>query len=251
MRLLIISDLHIGANNEFGTFEWNVPKFIDTLEWLKKEHGIEKVILNGDIFDLYQNTYEEISRDYSELINYFGGSDFVYIKGNHDAFNKFGLDFYEIENSEGKKIRIEHGHHADFLNGTRFGRFIGKMGYKLLKTIIHIPFVNRTYYQIVERIDDVNRIPRKHNSFKYLEYALKLLKTYDVVVLAHTHKLESHKTYYLNNKKRYFNCGTCSLGRFQAVTLDTETLDHDTIKISKNKTQILSTENYEHLKLSA
>ena len=76
-----------------------------------------------------------------------------------------------------------------------------------------------------------------------MKYALRLLKTYDVVIMGHTHKMEAHKTYYLQNKKRYLNSGTCSHGRFQAIFLDTETLKHETIKISRKErsSQILST----------
>jgi len=58
-----------------------------------------------------------------------------------------------------------------------------------------------------------------------------------MVILGHTHKLESHKIYYLNQKKIYMNSGTCSLGRFQAVLVDTETLQHETIKMGR-KTNI-------------
>jgi hypothetical protein len=58
-----------------------------------------------------------------------------------------------------------------------------------------------------------------------------------MVILAHTHKLESHHTYYLNKKKRYLNCGSCSMGRFQGVVLDTETLDYELIK--KDYTEII------------
>ena len=60
------------------------------------------------------------------------------------------------------------------------------------------------------------------------------LRSYDVVILGHTHKLEAHKTYYLNSKKLYLNTGTCSMGRLQAVILNTETLKYDTIKLSSN-----------------
>jgi predicted phosphodiesterase len=86
------------------------------------------------------------------------------------------------------------------------------------------------YFKLVASVERLNSIPKKYNTLKYLTYALRLLKDYDVVILAHTHKLESHHTYYLNKKKRYLNCGSCSLGRFQAIVLDTETLKYELIK---------------------
>jgi predicted phosphodiesterase len=89
------------------------------------------------------------------------------------------------------------------------------------------------YFKIVALEEQINQIPKKYNTIKYLTYALKLLKEHDVVILAHTHKLESHHTYYLNKKKRYLNSGSCSLGRFQCIVMDTETLKYELIKESK------------------
>ncbi|MDZ7632953.1 MAG: hypothetical protein U5L72_00325 [Bacteroidales bacterium] len=86
---------------------------------------------------------------------------------------------------------------------------------------------------IVAVEESLNSVPRKYNTLKYLTYALNLLKENDMVILAHTHKLESHHTYYLNKKKRYLNCGSCSLGRFQGIVLDTETLRYDLIKATR------------------
>ena len=105
--------------------------------------------------------------------------------------------------------------------------------YSFLKWLVRFRWVERKFYSAVDYFDDVNRIPRKYNTIKYLMYALKLLKKYDMVILGHTHKLESHKVYYLNSKKIYLNCGTCSLGRFQAVVVDTESFDFETIKIPR------------------
>ena len=128
---------------------------------------------------------------------------------------------------------MEHGHNADFLNGTRLGRAISLLGFNILKRIMQYKWVEKIYFKAVEWDDQINRIPKKYNTFKYLNYALKLLRDYDVVIMGHTHKLESHKTYYFNSKKIYLNTGTCSLGRFQAIIFDTETLQYDSVKISK------------------
>jgi predicted phosphodiesterase len=91
-------------------------------------------------------------------------------------------------------------------------------------------FIIKLYFRIVALEDQVNYIPKRYNTLKYLTYALRLLKENDLVILSHTHKLESNHTYYLNKKKRYLNSGTCSLGRFQAIILDTETLKYEMIK---------------------
>jgi predicted phosphodiesterase len=234
MNLLIISDLHIDNGDNFGTFGWRPNKFIKFLDKLIAENGIDQVILNGDIFDLYKYTFKEVYAKNLELISYFNRRGFIYIRGNHDLFNPFAKDSHTIVNSKGQSIYIEHGHNADFLNGTRIGRAIGQAGFSILKKIVRYKWVEKIYFKIVEWDDQINRIPKKYNTFKYLNYALNLLRSYDVVVLGHTHKLESHKTYYLNTKKIYLNTGTCSLGRLQAILLDTESLKYDTLKFSKS-----------------
>lgn len=57
----------------------------------------------------------------------------------------------------------------------------------------------------------------------------------------------SHKTYYLSNKKLYINSGSCSMGRFQAVLLNTETLKHETLKF-KNYNDLVGEYNRNTIK---
>lgn len=236
MNLLVISDLHIDNGDNFGTFGWKPRKFIKTLEKFIVANNIQQVVLNGDVFDLYKYSFKEVYANNFELISYFNQKGFIYIRGNHDLFNPLAKDSYSIINSKGQSIYIEHGHNADFLNGTRVGRAISLLGFNLLKRIIRYKWVEKFYFKAVEWDDQINRIPKKYNTFKYLNYALNLLRNYDVVIMGHTHKLETHKTYYLNSKKIYLNTGTCSLGRFQAILFNTETLKYDTVKISKKDT---------------
>ena len=204
MNILVLSDLHIDTCDNFGTFQWNE-------------------------MDL-KYRFEDIRKANPNLLKYIMNKDFVFIKGNHDIVNDFGVEKYEITNSEGQTIHIEHGHNADWFNGTRIGRTIGKFGLSILKKMSHSKYMMDIYFKIVAIEDQINHIPKKYNTIKYLTYALKLLKEHDVVILAHTHKLESHHTYYLNKKKRYLNCGSCSMGRFQGIVMDTETLKYELIK---------------------
>ncbi|MDX9770489.1 MAG: metallophosphoesterase family protein [Tenuifilaceae bacterium] len=235
MVILVLSDLHIDNGDRFGTFGWNSRKFIQTLKKLVEAYQIDQVILNGDILDLYKYNFKEVYRKNFGLISYFNRKGYIYIRGNHDLFNPLAKDSHTITNSSGQRIYIEHGHNADFLNGTRIGRSIGMLGFYLLKKIIKFKLVETIYFKAVEWDDQINRIPKKYNTFKYLNYALSLLKQHDVVILGHTHKLEAHKTYYLNSKKMYLNTGTCSMGRLQGIILNTETLRYETIKLGQDE----------------
>ncbi len=235
MKLLILSDLHIDNGDSFGTFGWKPKQFIRALEKLVDSYEVDQVVLNGDVFDLYKYSFSEVYLKNFELISYFNKRNYIYIRGNHDLLNPLAKDSHTIINTKGQTIHIEHGHNADFLNGTSLGRMISRFGFNILKKTIYIPFVQRLYFKAIEWDDQINRIPKKYNTFKYLNYALKILRTHDVVILGHTHKLELHKTYYLNSKKVYINSGTCSMGRLQGVVFDTESLKYETIKLGKKE----------------
>ena len=237
MNILVLSDLHLDIHDSFGIFQWSEMDFILYLEQLRSEHRIDKIIFNGDIFELYKYRFDEIAKANPILMKYFKDKDFVFIKGNHDFVSDMGDDSFEITNSKGMKIHIEHGHNADWFNGTKFGRWLGRFGLSTLKKLSHSKTLMDIYFRIVAFDDQINHVPKKYNTFKYLTYALRLLKENDVVILAHTHKLESHHTYYLNKKKRYLNCGSCSMGRFQAIVMNTETLDYELIKENKESIQ--------------
>lgn len=231
MNLLVLSDLHIGNNDHFDSFGWQPEEFIRALEVMKFKEHIDKIVLNGDIFELYKYSFDEIKSSNKLIVDYLlNNKDVVYLKGNHDAICPFGQDIYRVENSKGKIIHIEHGHSADFMNGTHLGRKIQTLGFNLLRPFSKFRPVFNIYQKIQLMGEVINNIPKKYDSIRYLSYALRLLKHNDVVIMGHTHKIESHKTYYLNNKKLYINSGSCSMGRFQGVLIDTETLKHETFK---------------------
>jgi len=233
MNILILSDLHIDTCDNFGTFQWDDMDLIMQIEGLRDLHNINKVIFNGDVYELLKYRYEDIAKAHPVLMRYFDDNDFVFIKGNHDLVAENGNEHFQITNSSGQIIHIEHGHRADWFNGSKLGRSLGRLGLLLLKKMSHSKILMDIYFRIVAFEDQINHIPKNYNTLKYLTYALDLLRKYDVVVLAHTHKLESHHAYYLNKKKRYLNCGTCSLGRLQGILMDTETLKYELIKESR------------------
>jgi predicted phosphodiesterase len=235
MNIMILSDLHIDTSDKFGTFQWNEMDLIAQIEKMRDLYSIEKVIFNGDTYELLKYRFDEIEKANSELLRYFRDQAFIFIKGNHDMLNTDGIDHFQITNSRGQTIHIEHGHNADWFNGSRMGREISKIGFSVLKMLSHSKSMMDIYLRIVAFNDHIHHVPKKYNTIKYLSYALRLLKEHDVVILGHTHKLESHHTYYLNKKKRYLNSGSCSMGRFQAIMLNTESLEYELIKEAKEK----------------
>ena len=228
MKIFVVSDLHLEASETLGTFGWEQDEFIAMMETVRKSHAIDKVILNGDTFDLCKSDYEDIAARNDKLIGYFKGIKALFIKGNHDNALPFGQKHFGVINSIGQKIYIEHGHRGDFINGTAAGRFIGKMFYKFLLCVTRIPCIQALYYGYLEK-DEGLKGHRNYNSYKYLRHAVKLHRKYDVVILGHTHKMEHHNTFSHGNYKRYFNSGSCSFGRFQGILFDTETFEYLTV----------------------
>ena len=52
MNILVLSDLHIDACDNFGTFQWDEMDLIMQIEGIRDIYSIDKVILNGDVFEL-------------------------------------------------------------------------------------------------------------------------------------------------------------------------------------------------------
>jgi predicted phosphodiesterase len=242
MNLLIISDLHIDNGDNFGTFGWNQQEFIDRMEAVRTQFLVDRVVLNGDIFELCKYSPKEIAAQHTHFISYIKKHDVVYIRGNHDIKHPDACNHLLIKNSSGKTIYIEHGHKADFINGTIIGRLMGKCFQKVLKVLVKWNMARRMYFHFLKQNDGLEC--RTYNSYKYLRYALHLLKKYDVVVLGHTHKMEVHNTYYIDKKKQYINTGSCSLGRFQAILLDTETLEYTPVIMKPGFTRNLPHHTY-------
>jgi len=230
MNILVLSDLHIDARDSSGMFQWDEMDFILKIEQLRDIHSIDKVIFNGDTFELLKYTFDELKKANPLLFRYIESNDFIFIKGNHDRVNSFGFKHFQITNSKEQSIYIEHGHKADWFNNSMIGYKFGKAGLILLKRLSGSRRVMKVYVRLISWFEQIDQIPRRYNTLKYLTYALRLLKEHDVVILSHTHKLESHHTYYLSKKKRYLNTGSCSLGRFECIVLNTETLQYELIK---------------------
>lgn len=234
MKILILSDLHLSNGDHFCVFGWNEQEFINIIYKIIKKHNIDKVILNGDIYELYKYKLKHIEKAYPKLTSIIKNDDiFFFIKGNHDSIYPSDVDHINIINSNNQIIHIEHGHKADIINGNVFGRLFYRICMKLLRILTRNSNILRLFIFIQKKLEtfdeDLDR--RKKYSVKYLEYAIKLLKRYyDVVILGHAHELRKHKFYSNKKQKLYFCTGTCTFKRFQGLIFDTETLKHTIIK---------------------
>jgi predicted phosphodiesterase len=110
MRILIFSDSHLYT-----------PVDHKKLEFLKKIiKAADRVIINGDFYDSYMNTFEEfLNSQWKELFPLLKSKKAIYIYGNHDArkssdkkadlFSEVQAERYKIKTGN-KTFIFEHGH---------------------------------------------------------------------------------------------------------------------------------------------
>ncbi|URA09786.1 metallophosphoesterase [Thermospira aquatica] len=226
MKILVLSDWHLDAKDALGWFGWEEDAFLARLEEVVTHYQPDKIILNGDVFELYRYRKSDIAQAYPGIFRFFQRHSVIFIRGNHDSISHTGLDFYEIHHGE-RKILILHGHQADFLNGNSVMRALVSLGMKILRLLSYNEWVRQRYLDIYSRIDTKPLDYRRQNDFKYLFYAMKLLdRHYDAVIMGHTHQQEDIVFYHRGKKKYYLNSGTCTRGRFQAIIVDIENWEY-------------------------
>lgn len=145
-KVVIISDLHIGDMSEADDFytSGNFENFMSFLKFAEKDKEVEKIIIAGDFFELWQCKVDKILQMYVELWKIFSklkekGKKVIYVPGNHDSppFSKlvykissfsFGpielTNKYDIDQTKNlllpyyneDNLWIEHGHRFDKYN---------------------------------------------------------------------------------------------------------------------------------------
>ncbi len=116
---MVISDLHLG--NPFSNAK---KKVIPFLKWAAQENF--DICINGDGLEIAQSSFNKIAFEVPEFFRVLGefrkaGREVYYVTGNHDiALEHFLEDWGMMKvspflnvDSNGKRIRIEHGHIYD------------------------------------------------------------------------------------------------------------------------------------------
>lgn len=96
-KVVVLSDIHFGASfDETGDEETNTKDLINCLDLIENEIKPEKIVLLGDIFDLWRTDFEN-AWDEAEDIKFFSrlseyskenSAEVVYVVGNHDHYFK-------------------------------------------------------------------------------------------------------------------------------------------------------------------
>lgn len=206
VELVVISDVHLGA---IGCRAKELLKYLKSID-------PEKIVLNGDIVDIWQfnkrfwpKTHMEIIRHFVELIT--SGTPVYYITGNHDEtlrkFDGYQIGSLQIVNKlvlelGNKKAWFFHGDVFDvFMQYSKFLTKLGSIGYDFL--IIINSMVNwiseklgRGRVSLSKNVKNGVKSAVKYiNDFEKVVVEIASKKNYDYVVCGHIHQpqLKKHK----------------------------------------------------------
>jgi len=216
--ILIISDLHLGdgtGSDDFSYSDFRKLKNADK-ELIKFIEGIapDRIVLAGDIFELWQHRLAWVKRAHKELLQFFTNRKAIFIEGNHDIGIGYE-DHLVINTPEAKQIFIVHGHQAE----SYMTNPLIKLGVFLLSFLEKIwPNIDKLYYIVKDS---------KTESPAVAKYISSQLAKYDIVVLGHTHKGLV--------RGNYGNAGTCQWGNLEAIKLRTDNLSLEFIKTRESK----------------
>lgn len=219
IELLVISDVHLGA---IGCRAKELLKYLKSI-------NPKKVVLNGDIIDIWQfnkrfwpKTHMEIIRHFIELITQ--GTPVYYITGNHDEtlrkFDGYKLGSLKIVNKlvltldNNKKAWFFHGDVFDvFMQYSKFLTKLGSIGYDLL--ILINSMVNwiseklgRGRVSLSKNVKNGVKSAVKYiNDFEKVVVEIAAKKNYKYVVCGHIHQPQLKK-YKIGRKSiTYLNSG--------------------------------------------
>lgn len=217
VEIVVISDVHL------GTYGCHAKELLKYLKSIKPG----KLILNGDIIDMWQFKKSYWPKAHMKVVKHLTGLigkgvPVYYVTGNHDEmlrkFVGFNLSSFKIVNKlvldlDGKKAWIFHGDVFDVtMKHSKWLAKLGGQGYSLLILL------NRLINKISEKMgrgkislskkikDNVKSAVKYINNFEQVAADLAIDKGYSYVVCGHIHqpviqemKNEKGSVMYLNS----------------------------------------------------
>ena len=215
--LVVISDIHLGT---YGCQSKELLKYLKSID-------PQKIILNGDIIDIWQFNKRYWPKSHMKVIKHFmnlisSGKEIHYLVGNHDEmlrkFLGFQVNNFKIENKlvmdlDGKKAWFFHGDVFDVtMQYSKWLTRLGGVGYDIL--ILINSFINNTLEKIGrERLSLSKTVKNKVkgavkfiNKFEETAVSIAVQNDYQYVVCGHIHhpNIEKYNTghkevFYLNS----------------------------------------------------
>ena len=218
IELAVISDVHL------GTYGCHADELIAYLNSIQPK----KLILNGDIIDIWQFKKRFFPASHLKVLKKVigmasKGTEVHYITGNHDEmlrkFSDTSMGNFKIANKlvlelDGKKAWIFHGDVFDVsIQNAKWLAKLGGYGYDLL--ILINSFVNwcllkmgREKYSLSKRIKNGVKSAVKYiNNFETVAAELAIENDYDYVICGHIHQPKKERFENKNGSTLYLNSG--------------------------------------------
>ena len=199
VEVLVLSDIHLGT---YGCHAKELLKYLKSIR-------PKKVILNGDIIDIWQFSKSYWPKSHMRVIKYLtsmiaNGVKVYYVTGNHDEmFRKFvGLRLGSLTITNKVKMRL-NGKTAWFFHGDVFDVVmehskwlakLGAVGYDMLILLNRlVNFINeklgRGPVSMSKQIKNgVKSAVAFINNFEQVAAEIAISKKYDYVVCGHIHQ---------------------------------------------------------------
>jgi UDP-2,3-diacylglucosamine pyrophosphatase LpxH len=218
VEIAVISDVHLGT---FGCHAKHLLTYLNSIE-------PKKLILNGDIVDIWQFKKRYFPKSHLSVIKKImdfaaNGTEVVYITGNHDEmlrkFTDTEIGNISIVNKlvlnlDGKKAWFFHGDVFDIsIQNAKWLAKLGGYGYDFLILLNHfvnkgLDLLGKERYSLSKKIKNGVKGAIKYiNDFENVATDLAIENGYDYVVCGHIHQ---PKMLFVENKRgktTYLNSG--------------------------------------------
>jgi len=219
LDLVVISDVHLGT---YGCHAKELLHYLKTIQ-------PKKLVLNGDIIDMWNFSKSYFPNSHMEVLRYLmklamEDTEVYYITGNHDEmlrkYSELKLGNFEIAdklvlNLDGKKAWLFHG---DVFDSTTKGyaKLLAKLGGKgydlliLLNRFINwcLDFVGSDKMSFSKKVkESVKKAVAFINNFEQIASELAIENKYDYVVCGHIHVPQIKEISNSNGKVTYLNSG--------------------------------------------
>jgi UDP-2,3-diacylglucosamine pyrophosphatase LpxH len=218
VEVVVLSDLHL------GTYGCHAEELLRYLKSIKPG----KLILNGDIIDMWQFNKYYWPKSHMQVVKHITGlvaknTSVIYLTGNHDEmlrkFSGFRLGNFRIENKlvlrlNGKRVWIFHGDIFDVtMRHSKWVAKLGAVGYDSL--IVMNALVNwalakfgREKISLSKKVkDSVKSAVKFINNFEKTAADIAIENKYNYVICGHIHHPERKTIQTEKGSVIYLNSG--------------------------------------------
>ena len=218
IELVILSDIHLGT---YGCHAEDLLRYLKTIK-------PKRVILNGDIIDMWQFSKRYWPKTHMQVVKHITGllaknTKIYYLTGNHDEmlrkFSGFRIGTFQIEDKlvlklNGKRAWIFHGDVFDVtMKYSKWLAKLGAIGYDtliIINTIVNwiLTRFGREKISLSKRVkDSVKSAVKFINDFERIAADIAIENGYDYVICGHIHHPEIRKIETEKGEVLYLNSG--------------------------------------------